>query len=84
MKINENYCGLKVDANFQDRVCVFDGDSGESKTFLFSLVKAYCNDNKISCTMINNTCSDVLKKLDLTESSVFILDNADLYMSKQI
>ena len=34
--------------------------------------------------MINNTCSDVLKKLDLTESSVFILDNADLYMSKQI
>lgn len=81
MKINENYCGLKVEANLQDRVCVFHGDSGQGKSFLFDLIKTFCNDHKISCTMISSKNSDVLKKLDLTESSVFILDNADLYMS---
>lgn len=84
MRIDENYCGLRVNANFQDRICVFHGDSGQGKSFLFDLVKTFCNDNKISCIMISSKNSDVLKKLDLTESSVFILDNADLYMSTDL
>ena len=84
MKIKENYCGLEVEADLKDRVCVFHDDSGEGKSFLFGLVKTFCNDHKISCTMIDSKNSDVLKKLDLTESSIFILDNADLYMSREL
>jgi chromosomal replication initiation ATPase DnaA len=77
---------IHVDLKLTEQVNVFVGKSGTGKTYLFALMKAYCVANNISLTIINY--NSVLEPEDIihgcAKSDIVILDNADLYLTKDI
>ena len=87
LKIKTKYKGVSVDAKIIEGISILRGHSGTGKTFFMEAAYAYCQDNNISCIMmdyksrnldaesIKNTC----KNMD-----VVLLDNADLYLTPNL
>ena len=89
LKINEEINGILVDANFSKGLnCIDLGMSGTGKSFLLSLIKAYCLKNSIYFKSFdyNSSTDDIISVLKGSEEniSVIMLDNADLYMTKEL
>lgn len=89
MRIVENINGIHVNIKFTSGInCIDLGISGSGKTFLMTLIEAYCVKNSIECRFFNyNTRGEDIKTiLNNIEDrdSVVLLDNADLYMSDEI
>lgn len=89
LRINEEINGILVDANFSKGLnCIDLGMSGTGKSFLLSLIKAYCLKNSIYFKSFdyNSSTNDIISVLKGSEEniSVIMLDNADLYMTKEL
>lgn len=89
LRINEEINGILVDINFSKGLnCIDLGMSGTGKSFLLSLIKAYCLKNSIYFKSFdyNSSADDIIRVLNGSEKtiSVIMLDNADLYMNKEL
>ena len=64
------------------------GNIAVVKSFLLSLIKAYCLKNSIYFKSFdyNSSADDIIRVLNGSEKtiSVIMLDNADLYMNKEL
>ena len=76
-----------MSAEFQHNICYFHGASGTGKTFAFKLLSAYFQHQGIPQVYLNYTvkgCSlDTLLQL-CDGKEVVLLDNADLYLTKEM
>lgn len=89
LMINENINGIDVKVTFGSSInCIDLGLSGGGKTFLMAIIQAYCTKNAINC--IHFDCSfksavikSVLRDIK-NQTSVVLMDNADLYMDDEI
>lgn len=87
MKFSETVNGVTLFADFKDKVCIFDSDSGTGKTYLFSVIHAYCLSHGISVANINYHMPSFDEGLIIEScknAKVVIFDNADLYLSNDI
>lgn len=80
--LHGTFCGVKVDAEFKDKLCILSDDSGVGKTFLFRLFKSEYSQNSLcidySSYKLFNFDSRY-KNCDL-----LLLDNGDLYLTNTI
>ena len=87
LQFTETLSGVYFDVLFEDRVNLFSGVSGEGKTFLFTVLKAYLAETGVSCIYLDNTATDFSEwaiKEACTDKSVIIFDNADLYLTQSL
>lgn len=87
LKLDEVFNGIHFNVSFEDKVNLFDGNSGEGKTFMFKMIKTYLKVKGVSCFYI---CSEMFDfPLETIKSicrgkSVVIFDNADLYLTQDL
>ena len=87
LHLDENFNGIHFDILFEDRINLFDGDSGEGKTFMFKMINTYLKVKGVSCIYLDNTATDFSEwtiKTACTDKSVIIFDNADLYLTQNL
>lgn len=84
MNIKCSYSGVNVDISLKDRICFIGGDSGTGKTFLFTILESYLTRKNVSYCLFNYSSMNAVKGFDFDSVDVAILDNADLYMNKNI
>lgn len=79
--------GVSVNCSFGTNTYVFQGESGEGKTFFFNMVKSTCIKERVSCRFFKADSSLlgddlIIKEMNLVD--VIIFDNADLYLTQRI
>ena len=86
MKIDYEYSGIKVNADFKDNVNLLYGMSGSGKTFLFEIIQHYCKEKGIKNALFDfkteNTEDNMVAFCK--DAGIVLLDNADLYISKEL
>jgi DNA replication protein DnaC len=86
MKVSGVYKGIAVEADFKDHINILFGHSGTGKSFLFSVLSNFFRRQGLACTYVNygqvKSIEGILKGIDNLD--VLMLDNADLYMSREI
>jgi hypothetical protein len=87
LRINEEISGTFVDLLIEHQVNAFLGGSGEGKSFLFStLLPYYCYDRGISLHIVDYKV--MLEPVDIaaacSAADIVCLDNADLYLTREI
>ena len=76
---------VSISATLDTRVCVFMGDSGIGKTFLFSMLSGYCAISGLSMSIVDSNNlprndSDVERLISYCSGvDIVALDNANLY-----
>lgn len=79
--------GVSVNCSFGTNTYVFQGESGEGKTFFFNMVKSTCIKEGVSCRFFradSNLLGDDLIIEEMNLADVIIFDNADLYLTQRI
>lgn len=75
------------DIKLDDKYCLFSGDSATGKTYMTSLIEKYCLVENIPCYSFNYRHNeDILmnmSKLINDDSSITIIDNSDLILTKK-
>lgn len=87
MLIQTKYNNIEIDVSIPHGVSVFSGDSGNGKSYLFRILKSYCQDNYDSFLYLNYDFKDItFEKFKVLSKDIklFLLDNADLYMTSEI
>lgn len=91
MKLNIDHVvnKLKVIVNIGDGIYNVDlGDSGEGKTLLFKMIQSYCIDNNMEVLIVDyksrKYARGMIDEIDNESDIVMCLDNADLYMDKEL
>ena len=82
-----NYLGVHIDIELKDKFCIFNGPSGTGKTFLFDIVGDVCQQRSIKYVRIDYKLKDLSAEAILAicaEADIICLDNADLYLTKDI
>ncbi len=87
LRVKDISRNLTIDIDFSSNFCVMLGDSGTGKTFLFKCLSEYFSLNDVSYTLINS--SNVIRSLEelkfaCSKSDVLLLDNTDLYLTKEM
>lgn len=76
---------VPISATLDTRICVFTGDSGTGKTFLFSLLSGYCDVSGLSMAIVDSNNlprndSDIERLISYCSGvDIVALDNANLY-----
>lgn len=87
-KLSKTIGGVFFDVNFIDRINIIKGASGTGKTYLFNTIASYCTSNKISYAFIDYKFSasgdEDLIFSHCINKELIILDNADLYLTKEL
>lgn len=87
MNISCMYGSVSVNAAFKNGINLFYDISGSGKTFLFTIVKTYCEENSIRYEAFDylNTNKSTNSILNSCKGAdIVILDNADLYITKPL
>lgn len=88
IKLDRTMGGIVYNINFTDRINVIKGASGTGKTFLFNTLASYFVNNKIPYALIDYrflaTGDKDLIYPHCLNKKVIILDNADLYLTKEL
>ena len=86
MKVDYLYEKIKVKADFYDNVNLLYDMSGAGKTFFFEIMKSYCKENNIKYSAFDFVSDNSENKiLESTKGDeIIILDNADLYIDKNL
>ena len=85
--IQMNYSNLNVEVNLQNKVTLLWDNSGTGKTFLFSILVSYFQENNIPFSLFDYKSSerDILSILkQKTPKDYLLFDNADLFMTNEI
>lgn len=79
---------ISIKAKFIDTVCVFSGNSGTGKTYLFNKIKADCKINGRKVIIISDNGVDIRNDkviIDMCKDmEVVMFDRADLYLTHEI
>lgn len=89
LNVNENINGMHVECTFEKGInCIDLSESGSGKTFLMTLIKAYCVKNNISYRAFDydSTADSIERELRSIGSTDFVIlmDNADLYFNDEL
>lgn len=87
LNVNINYNGIKIEAEFLNKINIFNGYSGTGKTLLMKATELYCMNNKISCRYCDYRCQDLEEDQIINyckNAEVILLDNADLYLTNDL
>lgn len=84
MIIKYKYIEVTVDVVFKDHICFLSGDSGSGKTFLLRVLESYLSRKNISYCLFNYSSMAAVNGFDFDSVDVVMLDNADLYMNRDI
>ena len=76
--------GVTIDAEFKDHICFLSGDSGSGKSFLLRVFESYLSGKSISYCLFNYSSMVAVRGFDFDSVDVVMLDNADLYMNRDI
>lgn len=87
LSINSEFSGITFKVEFKDKINLFNGNSGEGKTFMFKTLKTYLKFKGVSCLYVGNEMLDLSleeMKLVCRGKSVIIFDKADLYLTQEL
>ena len=84
MIVKYKYMEVTVDAEFKDHICFLNGDSGSGNTFLLRVLESYLSRKNISYCLFNYSSMAAVNGFDFDSVDVVMLDNADLYMNRDI
>ena len=84
MDVKYKYMGVTIDAEFKDNICFLSGDSGSGKSFLLRVFESYLSRKNISYCLFNYSSMVAVRGFDFDSVDVVMLDNADLYMNRDI
>lgn len=84
MDVKYKYMGVTIDAEFKDYICFLSGDSGSGKSFLLRVFESYLSRKNISYCLFNYSSMVAVRGFDFDSVDVVMLDNADLYMNRDI
>ena len=84
MDVKYKYMGVTIDAEFKDHICFLSGDSGSGKSFLLRVFESYLSRKNISYCLFNYSSMVAVSGFDFDSVDVVMLDNADLYMNRDI
>lgn len=86
--INEIIDSVSLKVDFSDKINILTGDSGSGKTYLMSLITYKYADTDLSISCFDYKLSLDKNKEDIirvaSNSDIVLLDNADLYMSREL
>ena len=86
--INNTSGGLNRNIKLDEGFSLFMGNSGIGKTLLFDIIMSYCHINKIPYSYFNSYTLDTFSKSSMIEScrnkEIVLMDNADLYLTKDM
>lgn len=78
--LNDMNLETPINIVLQEGITVIVDNSGTGKTYLFSLIQSYAEAHNLSCLLINSSNYKGLKPM--FPCDVILLDNADLYASR--
>lgn len=84
MIVKYKYMEVTVDVEFKDHICFLNGDSGSGKTFLLRVLESYLSRKNISYCLFNYSSMAAVNGFGFDSVDVVMLDNADLYMNRDI
>lgn len=86
--INNTSGGLNRNIKLEDGFSLFMGNSGTGKTLLFNTIMSHCHINKIPYSYFNSSTLDTYSKSSMIENcknkEIILMDNADLYLTKDM
>lgn len=84
MDVKYKYMGVTIDAEFKDHICFLSGDYASGKSFLLRVFESYLSRKNISYCLFNYSSMVAVRGFDFDSVDVVMLDNADLYMNRDI
>lgn len=89
LDIDSKIGGIKVSVHLDSGIYNVDlGDSGEGKTLMFRKLESYCVANGIEILSVDyriyKHIKSILNDIDEESEIIMCLDNADLYMNKEL
>ena len=84
MDVKYKYMGVTIDAEFKDHICFLSGDSCSGKSFLLRVFESYLSRKNISYCLFNYSSMVAVRGFGFDSVDVVMLDNADLYMNRDI
>lgn len=87
LSINSEFNGITFKVEFKDKINLFNGNSGEGKTFLFKMLDGYFEIEEVAYSHFDSrfaNCTESQLISLCTSKSVIIFDNADLYLTQPL
>lgn len=87
LNVDISYNGIRIKAEFSNKLNILTGYSGTGKTLLMSAIDLFCLNSGISCRLCGYNDMNLApqKIIDICkEADVVLLDNADLYLNNEM
>ena len=85
--LDVDYLGVPLSIALEDKFCIFNGNSGDGKTFLFRVIKSLCIPRNLKCVYVDYNYKD--STIDgfaglFKDADIVCLDNAELYITDEL
>lgn len=84
INIHEKVGNVQVDIDIEDKVCLLPDDSGAGKTFLMTVINQILGSVEAPYINVWSYYPVVTTVDDIQFAKVFLLDNADLYLTNKL
>ena len=85
--LDVDYLGVTLSIVLEDKFCIFNGNSGDGKTFLFKVIKSLCIPRNLKCVYVDYNYKDsTLEGFAglFKDADIVCLDNAELYITDEL